>query len=144
MWLFCVLLAVGSDPLATTGDSSSPWPAAAAIVINAGFAGFVGWYLLTKAGPKLQQDFSQMLKEQRNDFISELSQKRLDFIAEEKSRAESFARVIDSVHAHCEKELSRRDESFRVEMTLVSRAIEDMREVLEEVRDSLHSLRNRE
>jgi hypothetical protein len=45
------------------------WPSLLASAVNVGFSIVVGLYLLTKALPKMQQDFRDELKEERTSHI---------------------------------------------------------------------------
>ena len=124
-------------------DDVASYTSLAGIVVNVGFAGLVGWYLLTKALPNMQKENQDAISGQRKDFLAEMAQKRLDFLHDDKERRDSFRDAMNVLTQHCEKEMARRDDSFRVEMTLVTKAMNDMREVLEEVRDSLRDFRAR-
>ena len=107
------------------------WASVISIVVNVGFAGLVGWYLLTKAIPKMQQDFRDELKSQRGDFDQWAKDRR----AEDRDQ---LKQVID----HCERELVRADQAMKQLSTENFKVIDDNRIVLEEVRDVLRDVRN--
>ncbi len=52
--------------------------AIASMVINAGFAALVAWYLLSKAIPDMQKQHSASLAEQRKEYALSLSEQRKD------------------------------------------------------------------
>lgn len=107
---------------ASVGD----WTSIIGTVANIGFSALVGWYLLTKALPKMQDDFLRSLKDQREHFDTTETQRR----SEHKD-------ALHAVIQHCERESLRHADVLKVEMSLVTSAIKDQREVMEDVRDAL-------
>jgi hypothetical protein len=159
---------VGDRPTERGGEvegAAQIWPSWVAMAVNTGFAGLVGWYLLTKALPKMQDNYLQSIermqgsaataqkeqreqylastKESREQFIGNLENYRVWFDARE-SRVQSEAKgALNAVIQHCEREAARRDETQKAEMGLVNAALRDVREVLEELRDDRRRDRQR-
>ena len=104
----------------------SNWTSLVGLIANAGFAAIVGWYLLTKAIPKMQKEFGDQLQAQRAAYAESDRERRADY-------KESLAIVV----LHCERENSRRDEILTVELAQTGKAIDDLRETLEEFREQL-------
>lgn len=50
-------------------------------IVNIGFSAIVGWYLLTKAIPNMQQKFSEDMEKQRHDFTEDMNEQRQDFLS---------------------------------------------------------------
>jgi hypothetical protein len=100
-------------------------------VVNVGFAGVVGWYLLTKAIPSMQKDFKEELNKERQH--SENMDTR---------RRDEHKDALIVVTKHCETESARRDAAFEQYSGLVTAALNDNREVLEQVRDVLRWLKS--
>lgn len=104
------------------GDVSG-WASVGALMLNIGFSGVVAWYLLTKAMPKMQDQFIAAIDKQQDKFDRVLSEQRS---SDEKS--------IQAVIAHCDKESSRRDELFRIEINNLTKSVEDLGKLLDQVR----------
>jgi hypothetical protein len=93
---------------------------------NIGFAVLVGWYLLTRAIPKMQEDFRAEMRLNRDDAAAVIRDNR----AENK---ESLRTVLE----HCEKESQRVTAEIATDLGLVQKGLADNVEVLESVRDNL-------
>lgn len=119
------------------GETVGAWAGVVATVANLGFAGVVAWFLLTKALPKMQREFADALSRQRDSFLESLDRQHASFGEREKERREDGKAALTTVVAHCERESARHAEVVKVEMGLVTAAMRDQREVLEEVRDVL-------
>jgi hypothetical protein len=109
--------------LASDADMSS-WAGLAGSIVNLGFAGLVGWYLLTKALPKMQETFS-----------NELAKQRLEAVNSENVRRQEARDALKQVIDHCEREMSRKDAAIAKELSEATKVMEDVRMVMEEVRD---------
>ncbi len=104
------------------------WTGIIGTVANIGFSGLVGWYLLTKGIPKIQEEFSKALENQQAHFDKT-----------EQQRRDENAKALQAVVQHCESESKRRDDIARYEMAIVNKSIVDVGEVMEEVRDELRA-----
>lgn len=126
-------------------------------VANVGFAGVVGWYLLTRALPKMQDNYLQSIerqqvvanvsqqtqreqylsstKEQREQFIGNLEAYRTWFDARETRGQAEAKSALTAVIGHCEREAQRRDETYKAEMGVINQTLRNLMEVLEELRD---------
>lgn len=64
------------------------WAAVATAFANIGFSAVVGWYLLTKAIPQMQDKFSKDLDKQAASFNIALETQRKDFaLAQDRDKA---------------------------------------------------------
>lgn len=105
------------------------WTVVISTVVNVGFAGAVGWYLLTRALPKMQADYLASMKE-----AGDAMDKREDRLRAD--NRESLKAVVD----HCDREMQRRDDAMEKNMNVFTAGMNDVREVLEEVRDALRGI----
>lgn len=99
------------------------------LMVNMGFSALVAWYLLTKAGPKMQKDFVDGLQAQRDRYDKLDSRRTID--AKE---------ALDTVIKHCERETERLTLSAKEEAAEVTMTLKDLRYVLEELRDQLKDI----
>jgi hypothetical protein len=99
------------------------------LIINMGFSALVAWYLLTKAGPKMQKDFIDGLQAQRDRYDKLDSRRTID--AKE---------ALEIVIKHCEKEAERHAQTTKEEAAEVTMTLKDLRYVLEEMRDQLKDM----
>jgi hypothetical protein len=134
-------------------SDTSTWLSVVTSVANMGFAALVGWYLLTKAIPKMQEQYTQSQSQSRDQFLVDIKSTRGEFLTEIKEartyadtreiRGQTEAKAaLQAVIQHCERESQRRDENLKIEMSLVSVSIKDQREVLEELRDALRDMKS--
>lgn len=100
------------------------WAGVGAVLINAGFAAFVAWYLLTKALPKSQAEFTKALREVQDRHDQWIEGHRAEV-------RDALKSLIDQ----WERDAKRRDEHFRIEMGLFQKELQDHGEILEQVRD---------
>lgn len=123
------------------GVDGAIWPGISTIV-NIGFSGVVAWYLLTKALPKMQEAFLADIEKisQRYDAREEEGKKESE--RREGDRRSEAREAIKVVIEHCDKESMRHDDVLKVNLNLVTQAVSDQREVLEEVRDVLRDFRS--
>lgn len=117
--------------LAEIDPAATAWVPVVTGVANMGFAALVGWYLLTKAIPAMQDTYRVEMRDARTHWDAESEKRRLD-------GRETLAMVM----RHCESEMGRRDEAMKVEMGLNRMAMKDVSEVLEEVRDMLREVKD--
>lgn len=119
------------------------WGAFVGLVVNAGFAGLVGWYLLTKALPKLQESFLSSLAAERKDFLAEVKEVRDLAKGDDAIRRADHKATLDAVLAHCEREAARQTEVVKNSVAEVAKVTEATRHRLQEVIDSQRELRER-
>jgi len=118
----------------------SEWSSIISPIIQLGFSVVVCWYLLSKAIPKMQEDQDKARDIQRLDFINALKDVKTTFENRE-IRAHDVAKdALETVVKHCEKESILRSEVLKIELGQVVHAINDQRNVLEEVRDALQNV----
>lgn len=115
-------------------------------VINVGFSALVGWYLLTKALPRIHEEHTQAQNTARGDFLASMREHRDAFhieikairehadIREQRHTGETKA-TLAQILAHCERELARRDEAMRAEMGVINNTLRNLLEAIEEWRD---------
>lgn len=104
------------------------WPGLSTL-INLGFSGVVAWYLLTKALPKIQ-----------DAYLAEIKEMRTHSDTREEKAATEHKKALDVVLEHCEKENVRHDEAKKVEMAIMTKAMEDNGLVMEQTRTVLSSV----
>lgn len=123
----------------------SSWANVGGTVLSGGFAGVLTWWLLTRALPKMQDDFRSSLKDQQTEFRSALrelqseSRASLKELQDKHDRGEELRRAegkagLDSVLEHCERENERRDVRHKADMELMLRQVNQNSEILEELR----------
>jgi hypothetical protein len=74
------------------------WAGLAGNLVNIGFAAIVGWYLLTRALPAMQQAAQEEQGRQRKDHLEEQGRLR-----------QEFREALKAVTDHCDREMDRRD-----------------------------------
>lgn len=143
-------------PFAEGGGELAGWASLVGSIVNIGFAAVVGWYLLTKAIPKMQEDFRGEQKatregsektvldtraEHREQIKGLATEHKETILAIQAANKESIQAIqtnnkesVKAVLDHCEREAKRRDETFHSEMSLVAKSLTDQGEILEEVR----------
>lgn len=81
--------------------TGSDWSSLGTFAVNAGFAAWIAWYLLAKALPKIQAQFSADLEAQRKDLTAALERQRADNSAAidrlEKHRSDEANRLAASM-----------------------------------------------
>lgn len=84
-----------------TPVTGQDWSSLGTFAVNAGFAAWIAWYLLARALPKIQSQFSADLEAQRKDLTAALERQRDDNNAAierlEKHRAEEANRLAASM-----------------------------------------------
>jgi hypothetical protein len=84
-----------------TAVTGSDWSSLGTFAVNAGFAAWIAWYLLARALPKIQSQFSADLEAQRKDLTAALERQRADNSAAidrlEKHRADEANRLAASM-----------------------------------------------
>jgi hypothetical protein len=108
-------------------------------IINVGFAVVVGAYLLTKAIPKMQDDHSKAIAEQRNAFIKEISSIRKESQEDSRNQRIEFKESLKVIADHCERENERRDKVLQIELSSLTRAMEAQSIIMEDLRDHLRA-----
>lgn len=94
---------------AEAGDVNT-WAAVLSSVVQVGFSGLVGWYLLTKAIPKMQDqflaeqkaarsDFDAFGKEARDAYLEHQSRQRQDHEAGMARQRADFRSALDALEA---------------------------------------------
>lgn len=81
---------------------NSAWTSLGSLVVQAGFAGFMAWYLLTKALPAMQDKFTVTLKEQRDDYARATKEQREDYaksVDRERESVTAVTRLVDKQEA---------------------------------------------
>ena len=121
--------------------ASGDWTQVVSTVLNIGFACFVGWYLLSRAIPKMLDDSRAELSAQRKDFIDRDRDQAALYRDSLRDQLAAGKEALALFAAHCEAEVKVRDGMIREELQQVSLALRDSREVMEEVRDELHQAR---
>ncbi len=111
------------------------------LLVNAGFAGFVGWYLLTKALPAIVDKYTLALGEQQKGFASSLKDQQTAFDLRDSLRRSDAKDQLAMVLRHCESENHRRDDLSATQMEAFAKCLSDNREVMEEVREALGRLK---
>lgn len=112
--------------LAQATNEIAGWTSVVSTLVNIGFSALVGWYLLTKALPKVQDDFLAALATQREHYDT----------IENRQRADTKD-AMKAITEHCERESARHDELFKVEMRVLSTQMESQGEVMEQIRECL-------
>jgi len=133
-------------------DSMQGWSSLVGTVVNIGFAGVVGWYLLTQALPQIQDKAAQYAKEQKDSFLKEIAEKRTDFLTElramreqfrleETARREEHRKALALVTEHCERESQRRDEMLRCELDALNSTLQGLSSAVEEMKEAIYHVR---
>lgn len=127
-------------------DEVSGYAGLAGSVVNLGFAATVGWYMLTKALPKMQETFARELSAQRLEASTTEKERRAEAARELVLHRQEAREALKQVIEHCERETSRSDKAM-VEgvancMEELGRVMEDNRLVMEEVRELMRELRS--
>ena len=136
-------------PLFAEGEVSG-WAGLIGSVVNVGFAAAVGWYLLSKALPEMQQKNDEAQKEQRKDFRDGIKDQRDEFKAtlaamevaagrREERGIQEAKHSLDAVLKHCQDENDRRDihmiardEAMRKELSLLNETVRELTTLIEE------------
>jgi hypothetical protein len=98
-------------------------PSMLSVIVNLGFAALVGWYLLTRALPRLQDEFRSDLKAKREEFSIATREARADFKEALLESRAGFRDALASVLNHCEREQAQRDVTFAKELELLHQVL---------------------
>jgi hypothetical protein len=123
--------------LADTVVESFSWTGVVTAATNIGFASVVAWYLLTRALPNAQKVFTGELGQVRKTFVEEIRTVRDRHDEREAAVRSDHKDALNAVIAHWERESQHHRELIKVELSLVSKALNDQREVLEDLRNCL-------
>lgn len=118
-----------------SGNLTGTWVGLGGSVLNIGFAAVVGWYLLTKALPHMQEQYLASQREQREAFMAEINHARRFFDEREVRNQTEAKAALNAVIASHERESHRRDELLRTELATIHQALRQQMEAFEEFRE---------
>lgn len=108
-----------------------------ALMANVGFSAVVAWYLLTRALPKMQDQFTASNEKLQVQFTASIEKLQEKHERNDEARRADGKAGLSAVLEHCERESTRRDEKYELEMGQTRKQLTDFGEILEEVRDGL-------
>lgn len=130
-------------------DDGSGWASLVGSVLNIGFAAAVGWYLLTKALPKMQDTQSASAKELQAAYVKAIEDNQQKFDKHGELRRVEYKEALAAVILHAEregerrdKEMSRRDDTLRIELNAVAKVVETNTGAVEDLREFLFKHRS--
>ncbi len=85
----------------------------------------------------MQEQFGHSLKEQRDDMEVRYSEKRAEYLADSKDQRVQYKDALAIVVAHCERESTRSTDVLKIEVSQLTRAVDDVCKTLDEVRDAM-------